>query len=112
MQFVLLRAERDLAEMAEWLGHPRTAAEARERAAQLEAGSAQLWNDALGAYAARDLRTGAFSDGVSSASTLCFYAGAGGGEGEREATARRHAARLLAAWQARLAFVGSGAPCL
>lgn len=73
--FILMRADRDLRYLAEvlknhaavreidsWLYHARDAAR-------------YLWNDDLGAYTARDLRTGIRADGVSSVSFLSYYAG-------------------------------------
>ncbi len=73
MHFTLLRAHRDLREMGLDLGHDT--AEIETWIARLESGAATLWNPAIGAYDARDLRTGDFSDCVSNASFLNWYAG-------------------------------------
>ncbi len=73
LTFVLLRANRDLVELAEALGEP--AEELRAWNAALERGAASLWNDALGSYDARDVRSGRWAGCISSASFLCWYAG-------------------------------------
>jgi len=75
MTFILLRADRDLRVLAEGLGETEAAA---RLGADCEAGAeaaAALWSEDLGAYAARDERSGAFADGVSSAALLAWYAG-------------------------------------
>ena len=75
LHFVLLRANRDLKAMAEILGEDT--AEIDTWIASGEASADYMWNDALGAFTARDVKTGAFSTGFSNASPLCFYAEAG-----------------------------------
>ena len=73
MTFVLLRACRDLAALG--------AAEAEAMIPTLEEGAATLWNPAIGAHDARDVRTGGFSGCVSSASQLAWFAGLRGDRG-------------------------------
>lgn len=73
MSFILLRAQRDLCAIGEILGED--VSDIRAWIAQLEDGVNSLWNAQLGAFDARDLRTGEFAGSVSSASFLCWYAG-------------------------------------
>ena len=83
LHFILLRADRDLLALMRRFG-----GDTGEIERWIEAGaegSDWLWNADIGAFCARDVRSGAFSDGVSSASALCFYAGAGS-EAQRRAT--------------------------
>ena len=73
MHFILLRANRDLKAMLEALG--RETDEVAAWSTTLEAGVAQFRKpDAPGLYA-RYLTCGTFSEHVSSASFLCWYAG-------------------------------------
>lgn len=71
--FTLLRANRDLKWLGMTLGRPT--AEIDRWIAHLEGGAAALWNPQLGAYDAKDLRTGDFSGSLSNASFLCWFAG-------------------------------------
>ena len=71
--FTLLRANHDLKWLGETLG--RATAEVDGWIKHLEQGAATLWNPELGAYDARDLRTGEYSGSLSNASFLCWYAG-------------------------------------
>ncbi|MBM7069654.1 trehalase family glycosidase [Actibacterium sp. 188UL27-1] len=81
INFVLLRADRDLFTLAERLGRDQTVRNKIQGwIAKGEAASDRLWNDQLGGYAARDLHSGRFSDGFTNASALCFYAGVGAPE--------------------------------
>ncbi len=73
MTFVLLRANRDLAEMARAMGEDSTEIEGWIEI--LEQGVDGLWNDTLDSYDSVDLRSGAFSGCVTNASYLCWYAG-------------------------------------
>ncbi|MEM6594781.1 MAG: hypothetical protein AAF672_08310 [Pseudomonadota bacterium] len=75
LHFVLMRANRDLKAMAALLGEDTT--EIDSWIAAGEAGAQYMWNEPLGAFTARDAKTGEFSTGFSNASPLCFYAGAG-----------------------------------
>ena len=73
--FILLRADRDLLWLAERMGKTEQAAEIAKWINDAEAHQDYLWNEKIGAFCARDVRTGQFSDGFSNASALCFYAG-------------------------------------
>nr|WP_299625232.1 hypothetical protein [uncultured Tateyamaria sp.] len=73
MTFTLLRAMRDLAVMGAALG--RDTGEIEGWIKVLEAGAATLWNDDLGCYDSRDVRSGTWAGAVSNASFLCWYAG-------------------------------------
>jgi hypothetical protein len=73
LTFTALRSARDLAAMARELG--RDADEIEGWIAQLEAGAATLWNPAIGAYDARNLRTGNFAGSLSNASFLSWWGG-------------------------------------
>ena len=84
IHFILMRADRDLLALAQRFGRKDEADQIRNWLELSEAGSDRLWNAEIGAFCARDLRTGAFSNTITSASALAFYAGAG--------TAEQHAA--------------------
>jgi glycogen debranching enzyme len=73
MTFILLRANRDLLALAKDLGQP--SAEIENWIAIIEAGVQQLWNEKIGAYDAKNIRTGNFANSLSSASFLCWYGG-------------------------------------
>ncbi len=73
MTFILLRAERDLAALGRILGED--VSETLANIAVLEAGAETLWNPDLACYDARDARSGRWSNCVSNASFLCWYAG-------------------------------------
>jgi len=76
IQFILLRADRDLQTIARTLGRPEQ--EINELQAWIDrsqAGSEQLWNPDASAYCALDLRSGQMSDALTSASMLALYAG-------------------------------------
>ena len=75
MSMILLRANRDLAALADELGKPDDAAEIRGWVARAEQGIGWLWNDEVGAWCSRDLLTGRSSGLITSASFLSFYAG-------------------------------------
>lgn len=78
IHFVLLRADKDLLAMAVEMGKPVAIIEQINAwIAKGEAATNYLWNDDLGAFTARDIRTGAFSTGFSNCSALCFYADTG-----------------------------------
>ena len=93
VQFILMRADRDLRALAGRLG--RTVDEAALTAwiERADAGVQRIWNDDVGGFCARDLRTGRFSDAISSASMLIFHAGAGT-DGQRAKMAD-HGRRIL-----------------
>ncbi len=73
MTFILLRANRDLLEMAKALG--KDTAEISGWITALESGVQKLWNPKISAFDAINIRTGNFAGSVSSASFLCWYAG-------------------------------------
>jgi glycogen debranching enzyme len=75
MTLILLRANRDLLELARALGDTRAADELQQRIAKAEKGISWLWNEQVGAYCSRDAITGDSSGKVTSASFLSFYAG-------------------------------------
>jgi hypothetical protein len=78
IHFILLRADKDLLAMAEDIGKStETCDEIRAWIAKGEAATDYIWNDDLGMFCARDIRTGAFSSGFSNCSALCFYADTG-----------------------------------
>lgn len=80
VQFILLRADRDLLAIAEFLGEQDAVAQIKEWIALAEQGSEGLWDGDLGGYCAKDLRTGRMSPGLSHASMLAWYAGLAGSE--------------------------------
>ncbi|CTQ49442.1 MGH1-like glycoside hydrolase domain-containing protein [Jannaschia donghaensis] len=78
IHFVLLRANRDLLAMAQSLG--KDAETCMEVQGWIDTGLAAtdtFWNDDLGAFCARDIRSGALTAGFNNSSALCFYADAG-----------------------------------
>ncbi len=81
IHFVLLRADKDLRAMAQSLGKPQAVLDEIDGwIAKAEAATDTIWNEDLGAFTARDMRSGAFSAGFSNCSALCFYADAGSPE--------------------------------
>lgn len=90
--FILLRADRDLLWLAQKLGADEAEAEIAAWIKHAEAGVDYFWNDELGAFCARDVRSGVFSDGFSNASALCFYADVGSAEQRRKTLA--HMSRI------------------
>ena len=93
IHFILLRADRDLRELAFMCGTP-----AEEIEGWIEAGvegTAWLWNDAVQSFCARDVHSGRFADGVTSAAPLCFWADAG--THEQRAAVAAHLRRIAAA---------------
>ena len=77
LHFILLRADRDLLAIAKRFNRQDSVSEIEGWIEQGLAGTNTLWNETLGAFCARDVRSGEFSNGFSSASALCFYADAG-----------------------------------
>ena len=75
MSMILLRANRDLAALAEELGKATDAAEVRQWIDRAERGIGWLWDDQVGAWCSRDTLTGRSSGFITSASFLSFYAG-------------------------------------
>lgn len=72
--FILLRAHIDLAEMGRALG--QDVSEIEGWASALRAALPTIWNDDLGAYDAKNLRTGEFANVLGSGAFLAFLAGA------------------------------------
>ena len=78
IHFILLRADKDLLAMAVEMGKPAAVCDQiKAWIAKGEAATDYLWSEELGAFTARDIRTGAFSSGFSNCSALCFYADTG-----------------------------------
>jgi hypothetical protein len=77
IHFILLRADRDLLKIAQTLGLNDHIAQIQNWIDTAVAASDFLWNEDLGAFCAREMRSGEISQGFSSASALCFYADAG-----------------------------------
>ncbi|WP_193141385.1 hypothetical protein [Meridianimarinicoccus sp. MJW13] len=71
--FILLRAHRDLIALGQELGED--VSEITGWADALEAAVPSIWNPDLGAYDARDIRTGTWANNLSSAAYLFLYAG-------------------------------------
>lgn len=92
IHFILLRANRDLLRLAVMVGDTAAADRLEELIDLGEKATEHLWNNELHAFTARDMRTGRFSNGISNASFLCFYADAGS-EDQRRHTLE-HFARI------------------
>lgn len=77
IHFILLRANKDLLKLARKLD---LKAQVEQLEILVERGTKAndyFWNESLGAFTARNILTGEFSNGFSNASALCFYADAG-----------------------------------
>ena len=77
VHFILLRADRDLLRLAELLDREDAVAEISSWIKHGERGSDYLWDEQVGAFCARNVKTGASAAAVSNASLLAFYADAG-----------------------------------
>lgn len=75
MSMILLRANRDLLQLAEFLQDRAAAEELRELIRRAELGIGWLWNEGVQAWCSRDVLTGRSSGFITSASFLSFYAG-------------------------------------
>lgn len=95
MSMILLRANRDLLWVAEFLGENRAADELRELIERAETGIAWLWDSDVKAWCSRDLLTGRSSGFITSASFLSFYAGLR--DGPRDAAMTAHLERIARA---------------
>jgi hypothetical protein len=73
--FILMRADRDLRYLAEVLKKHAAVREIEKWLHHARPAARYLWNEEIGAYAARDLRTDERADGVSSVAFLSYYAG-------------------------------------
>lgn len=80
LHFILLRANRDLLAIAHRLARLDAVAEIESWIAKGLKGTDSFWNPKIKAFCARNMRTGALSDGFTNASALCFYADAGSPE--------------------------------
>jgi hypothetical protein len=92
MSMILLRANRDLAALADLLGYKAEAEELRDIVRRAEAGIDWLWDADKQCWCSRDLLTGRSSGFVTSASFLSFYAGIVDEEKDRAILA--HIARI------------------
>ncbi|MEC8515766.1 MAG: hypothetical protein VXY86_04450, partial [Pseudomonadota bacterium] len=95
VQFIFLRANRDLLELARLLGMDASYDEIRGWIDLVSVGCDWLWNDKVGGYCARDIRSGGFSDAITNASMLSFYGDVG--TAEQRASMAEHCRRILAA---------------
>lgn len=77
IHFILLRADRDLLKIARTLGLNDRIEQIQDWIDTAVVASDYLWNDNVGAFCARDIRSGEISQGFSNASALCFYADVG-----------------------------------
>lgn len=80
MSMILLRANRDLLSLAEFLGEQDIVDELNQQIALSEKGIDYLWDDSSNTFCSYDLIAGKHSGFISSASFLAFYAGAGSDE--------------------------------
>jgi hypothetical protein len=92
MSMILLRANRDLAALADELGKTAEVAEIRQWIDRAEKGIGWLWDDRIGAWCSRDTLSGRFSGLVTSASFLSSYAGLP--DPQRDASMRGHFDRI------------------
>jgi len=93
VQFIFLRANRDLLELARRLELTDAYDEIQEWIQRVAEGCSGLWNDDIGGYCARDIRSGRFSDAITNASMLCFYGDVG--SDEQRASMAAHCRRIL-----------------
>ena len=93
VQFIFLRANRDLLELARRLELTDAYDEIQEWIQRVEDGCSWLWNDDIGGYCARDIRSGRFGDAITNASMLCFYGDVG--SDEQRASMAAHCRRIL-----------------
>lgn len=73
--FILMRADRDLKCLAQYLGHRDSLYEIENWLRVAYDTADFLWDPRQNCFAARDLRTLDFADGISSVTFLSFYAG-------------------------------------
>ena len=77
VQFILLRSSKDLLKISKYLHLDNYISEINIWIERLTKGCEKLWNKNINAFSAIDTRTGVYSDAITSASFLCFYAGVG-----------------------------------
>jgi hypothetical protein len=92
MSMILLRANRDLAALADELGSRDQAREVRGWIDRAEHGIGWLWDEDVSAWCSRDALTGRSSGFVTSASFLSFYAGLS--DPHRDAAMQAHFDRI------------------
>ena len=80
MTMILLRASRDLIELARHLGHAEVIEELESHVAKLERGTDYLWDDEAKTYCSRDVITDLHSGSVTNTSFLYCYADVGSAE--------------------------------
>ena len=105
VQFVLMRADRDLLALAERFGDEQAARRIAGWIARSDEGAQAMWSDRAGGFVARDLRTGEMSPAISNASMLAFYAGAG--TDEQRAEMIRQAGEIFEICRLRVSELGS-----
>ena len=93
IQFILLRATKDLLQLATHLKMDESLNEINNWVDLLTTGSQWVWNETVGGFCARDIRTGNFSDGITNASMLCLYANVGNELQQKKMSA--HCERIL-----------------
>ena len=77
IHFILLRANKDLLRLATLLELDSAQQELTQLIEAGELASEYFWHDDFGAYVARNMKTGEFSNGFSNASALCLFADVG-----------------------------------
>lgn len=77
IHFILLRANRDLLKLTQKLNLAEQSKQLELLIAKGVQGCDYFWNDAVGAYTARNVVNGEYSNGFTNASALCFYADVG-----------------------------------
>lgn len=92
MTMILLRANRDLLELARALDRKAEAEEIQGWLDLAPAAGDYLWDEALGAYSSRDIITGKSCGALTSASFLAFYGGVR--EPSRDRAMLAHAERI------------------
>jgi hypothetical protein len=77
IHFILLRANKDLLKLAKLFDLPEQISAIEKLVEHGNKSTDYFWNEDLGAFTARNILTGEYSNGFSNASGLCFYADAG-----------------------------------
>ena len=84
INFILLRANKDLLSIAEILNKDNHKAEIKKWLAYSEEAANYLWSDILKAYVARNIRNNLYTSGISNVSFLSYYANLTKSENEDE----------------------------
>ena len=82
INFILLRANKDLLSIAEILNKDEHKAEIKKWLAYSEDAANYLWSDILKAYVARNIRNNLYTSGISNVSFLSYYANLNKSENE------------------------------